>query len=217
MQGAILPGEGGWHYQLEAGALFSTEHPDDASILSGLSDLASAREIEDLTYPDFLARQSPLEAHLRSTGEWSDPHPWLTSLITASSVSELVGSILDDLPPADLGRYGRVVLYPIRTDRVTSPMLRVPDGEIAYLFNVLRFPTADLEVVDRLVASNRVLYERICRSGGKGYPVAAVELGHADWRTHFGPMWPTLADAKARFDPGNLLAPGHGIFPAACE
>ncbi|MER6670993.1 hypothetical protein ABT256_41015 [Amycolatopsis japonica] len=32
-----------------------------------------------------------------------------------------------------------------------------------------------------------------------------------DWRAHFGDAWPKLADAKARYAPGNLLNPGQRL------
>jgi hypothetical protein len=34
-----------------------------------------------------------------------------------------------------------------------------------------------------------------------------------DWKRHYGPVWQTVQAAKAKFDPKNVLTPGHGMFP----
>jgi len=64
-----------------------------------------------------------------------------------------------------------------------------------------------------MVASNRVLYERVRAVGGKIYPVSALPFTAGDWKDHFGPdTWRQFARAKREYDPNNILTPGVAIF-----
>ncbi|XIA67770.1 BBE domain-containing protein [Bradyrhizobium sp. TZ2] len=111
---------------------------------------------------------------------------------------------------------------PIRTDYLLShaharacrtPLFRLPDEEVVFPFNVIRIPPSnDAATMQRMVAQNRALYDRIHSAGGIQYPVSAFPMSHDDWKNHFGSSWPRLAEIKRRYDPGNLLAPGYGIF-----
>ncbi|KAA2266431.1 FAD-binding protein [Solihabitans fulvus] len=212
VQGAVLVDGDGWRHQLEAAVLHSQDaRPDDDLVLAGLSDERADAAITELSYVDFLNRLSPLEKHLRSIGRWSDPHPWFTSFVGGSAVDDLVGGVLADLTGADLGEFGRIVLSPLRADRFATPLLRLPDEDVVFQFNVLRFPPNDAELARRMATANRALYDLVRATGGTGYPVSAVALAQADWAAHFGPAWPGLREAKDRFDPRHILAPGQGI------
>jgi hypothetical protein len=37
-------------------------------------------------------------------------------------------------------------------------------------------------------------------------------MSHEDWRGHFGSAFGPLAEAKNKFDPENVLAPGYEVF-----
>ena len=63
-----------------------------------------------------------------------------------------------------------------------------------------------------MVEANRVLFEQVRALGGNRYAIGAIPFSQADWRQHFGPVWPLLVEAKRRYDPDNILAPGQGIF-----
>jgi cytokinin dehydrogenase len=71
-------------------------------------------------------------------------------------------------------------------------------------------PTPD--VVSAMLAANRALYDRAVAVGGTRYSIGAIPFSPADWRRHFGIVWPFLVAAKRRFDPDNVLTPGQGIF-----
>ena len=43
---------------------------------------------------------------------------------------------------------------------------------------------------------------------------SAVPMTQADWMRHYGPVWPSVQAAKQKYDPKNVLTPGHGMFPA---
>ena len=50
--------------------------------------------------------------------------------------------------------------------------------------------------------------------GGFRMTSSAVPMTQADWMRHYGPVWPTVQAAKKKYDPKNVLTPGHGMFPA---
>ncbi|MFG1664335.1 FAD-binding protein [Streptomyces sp. Y7] len=186
--------------------------PDDTVLLRGLRHDPSGVQIADLSYYDFLDRLAPSVAALKEAGLWDWAHPWLNLLLPGRPTGALVSRMLDDLTPADLGP-GVVLVYPIRRDRLTTPLMRAPDDATPYLFAVLRAtPPEDTATVDRLLAANRTAYELAASAGGTQYPVGSIPFTRADWRTHFGPAWPRLARAKRTYDPRGILVPGQGIF-----
>jgi cytokinin dehydrogenase len=99
------------------------------------------------------------------------------------------------------------------TGAVRTPLIRLPDEEIVFPFNIIRMlPSADTTKVERLIAANRSLYERVRAAGAVQYPVGAVPMSSADWQDHFGPLWPRLRNAKRDFDPSNILTPGYALL-----
>ncbi len=186
--------------------------PDDTVLLRGLRHNPSGAQITDLGYYDFLDRLAPGVAALKEAGLWSYAHPWLNLLLPGRRAVDLVGSLLDALTPADLGP-GVVLLYPLLRDRLRTPLLRMPDDPVPYLFAVLRTtPPQDTATVERLLAANRSAYDTVHAAGGTQYPVGSIPFGRADWRRHFGPEWARLAEARTTYDPRGLLTPGQGIF-----
>ena len=185
LQGAILPdGAGGWKYQLE-GALYHDGRagPDDKAELRGLSDQRAAAVITDLTYLEDASVFARLESLLRSNGQWFNPHPWLLTFLRGSDAEQVAGDILIGLTNQDVGPFGRITYYPIRTEALRTPLLRLPDEAIAFPFNLIRIPASnDVAKAEQMVASNRALYERICSAGGVQYPVGAFPTSPDDWR-----------------------------------
>jgi FAD/FMN-containing dehydrogenase len=214
VQGAVLPTPSGWKYRLDAASYFSgSSAPDDGTMLAGLSDDRSAAEISTVPYFDYLNRLAALEQNLRANGQWFYPHPWLTTFVGDSAVESLVSGELSRLTPADLGMFGQVVLSAFRTKAVTSPLLRLPEDDLSYAFNLIRVPTTDAEdEAKRLVEANRAIYERVRAAGGTLYPVSAFPMSRDDWRTHFGLAWKPLREAKRRYDPEHILTPGYEVF-----
>jgi FAD/FMN-containing dehydrogenase len=214
VQGAILAAPtGGWTFRLDAVKDFSGTPPDDDALLAGLSDDPARRQPGTLAYFGYLNRIAALEAALRANGQWSFPHPWLTTFIGDSKVEPVVGGELARLTPADLGTFGQVVLSPIRRQAITSPLLRLPSDGLCYAFNLVRIPTTDSATeATRLVEANRAAYARVRDAGGTLYPVGAFPMSRDDWRKHFGSAFARLSDAKRKFDPGDVLTPGYEVF-----
>jgi FAD/FMN-containing dehydrogenase len=188
--------------------------PDDTALLRGLRHLPGGVERADLPYFGFLDRLAPLIARMKEAGVWTYAHPWLNLVLPGESAAALSAQVLADLTPAHLGP-GVIQLYPLRRDRLTTPLFRAPDDPLPYLFDVLgAVPPGDTGTVDRVLAANRSAYEAVAAAGGNQYPVGCIPFTRADWRDHFGPAWPRLVSAKRRYDPQGILTPGQGIFRA---
>ncbi|MGH4023237.1 MAG: FAD-binding protein [Pseudonocardiaceae bacterium] len=211
LEGQVLPGQdGGWRYLLEAATYYTPPAtPEDAAQLDGLGHEC---EQEDLPYRDFQHRMAPGEAALRATGEWLHPHPWFAVFLPDEATADVVGAVLDDRGAADLGDSGLGLLYPVRTDRLRAPQIRVPDSELAWLFALLRTTGADDPTAGpAMVEANRACYDRAVAQGAIAYPINALPMSSDDWRAHFGPCWAQLSTAKKEFDPRGILNPGPGI------
>jgi cytokinin dehydrogenase len=215
LQGAILPDpSGGWRYQLEGAVFYNQDRiPENEALLTGLSDIRNAAVISDLTYRDDALAFAKFENLLRSSGQWSTPKPWLLTFLRGNNAEQTAAEILAGLTNADVGPFGRITYYPMLTNACRTPLLRLPDEEVVFPFNVIRIPTSnDAPAMQGMVEQNRALYHRIRSAGGIQYPVGAFPMSRSDWKDHFGSSWTRLADAKRRHDPGNLLTPGYGIF-----
>jgi FAD/FMN-containing dehydrogenase len=213
VQGAVLPTPTGWTFRLDAMKQFSGTPPDDAALLANLFDDRTKVTTSTLLYPEYLHRLAALEQALRANGQWFYPHPWLMTFIGDSAFEPVVSAELARMSPADVGPFGQVVLSAFRRQAVTSPLLRLPEDDLCYAFNLVRIPaTAEPAEADRLVRANRSTYERIRAVGGTLYPVSAFPMSSCDWRRHFGSTWGVLRDAKQEYDPGHVLTPAYEPF-----
>lgn len=212
LQGAVLPNRsGGWRYQIEAAVHYDEKAaPDDKAVLSGLSDNRNAAVIADLTFHQDALAFAKLEASLRGNGQWFNPKPWLLAFLGNSNAEQFARELLSSLTIADVGPLGRVTYYPMHTKAVRTPLVRLPDEDVACVLNVIRMPAvSDPATTARLIADNASLYYRIRGLGGTQYPVGAFPMSLDDWKAHFGPGWQTFQDARERHDPKNLLTPGY--------
>jgi cytokinin dehydrogenase len=213
LQGAIVPTPTGWMFRIEAVKHFSGNAPNDAPLLAGLSDERSKANVNSLLYFEYVNKLKMLEQTLRGNGQWLLPHPWLTTFVGDSQVDALVERELSQLKPADLGKFGQVVLSAFNRRSITTPLLRLPEDNLCYAFNLVRIPaTGDVQEVERLIADNRFIYERLRAAGGTLYPVSAFPMSQENWRSHFGSAFGPLAAAKKKYDPQNVLAPGYEVF-----
>ncbi|MGE0796978.1 MAG: FAD-binding protein [Lautropia sp.] len=218
VQGAVVATPAGWSFRIDAakaidGRALDAPPLDDGALLAGLADDRRQAKVATLPLHDYLGRLDALERALRDNGQWSLPHPWLTTFVGDTQVEPLAAGALAELTPADLGPFGQVVLSVFRRQAVGTPLLRLPSDPLCYAFNLIRVPTAaDAQQAARLVGANRVLYERVRDGGGTLYPVAALPMSVHDWRGHFGEAYARLGEAKRRHDPGGLLVPGYELF-----
>lgn len=218
VEGQLILDESGeaarWRYLLEAASYFSLPHePDEEALLGDLDFDHDTVEVDDPPYLGFLDRMAESESVLKQVGAWHHPHPWVNVLVPDNEVEAVVAETIAETTGADLGDTGLVLLYPVRSDMLTTPLLRTPESELVWLFAVLRTASPyDLEGIARMTARNADVVERAGIAGGKVYPVNALPLSADDWKDHFGNAWAGFSSAKRTYDPAGVLAPGQHVF-----
>lgn len=209
LQGHIVWGEHGWEHVLDAAIYYTPpDEPDDETILDGLTPDTDRLATEDLSYWDFVNRLDDAVRELRQTGEWWHPHPWANLLIPDSATDGFLARVLTDLAPADLGAPGLVLVHPLFTEALATPLFRAPEETVAFLVAALRYAPPRDETVRRMLVTNRNWYEQARDLGGTAYPAGAIPFGPHDWIDHYGSAWSTLDAAKKRFDPRRILGSG---------
>ncbi|WP_370369610.1 FAD-binding protein [Catenulispora sp. GP43] len=216
LEGSVSPVGAAAQFALQGASYFTTTPPDDAALLAGLG-FTGTPQTQDVAYADFINQLAPVVAFLKSTGEWFDPHPWLNLLVPDADADTFVSTTVAGLTADDIGASGLVLVYPVPTQKLKEPLLRVPrDGEFAFLFSILRTASPDTDALpaSAMLAANSVLYHDNQSLGGTQYPVGSIPgLTARDWRQQYGGQWPFFAAAKHRYDPQRILTPGQGIFP----
>ncbi|MCK9904906.1 FAD-binding protein [Frankia sp. Cpl3] len=213
LRGSIVLDDDAWQHQLEIAVLLGADdHPDDDVVLAGLADDRSHAQIDDLSYAEYLEAFDRFTELLCSTGEWADPHPWWMTFLPGSVAVKVAHEVIADLVSEDLGGHGFVVFYPLDKGQITTPLVRMPNEEIVFVFNLVRFASTGPEHVERLLEQNWTLYRRVLTAGGVLYPVSAFPLTPEEWEKHFGSAWPMVREAKGRFDPSRCFTPGYEVF-----
>ncbi|MDV6013258.1 FAD-binding protein [Haloechinothrix sp. LS1_15] len=185
---------------------------DDAAMVGDLRYERGGEEVEDLSYRDFLGRLEPGVAARQEVGEWRWPHPWLNVFLPDSATDAVVGGVLADLELSDMDNFGVVLIYPVDTTTVATPLLRMPGERLAFLFGLLLSASPDEPgSVERLSEQNRRFAERARSAGGYVYPIGPPSLSPQEWQQHYGSRWRDVVLARNRYDPSRILTPGPGL------
>ena len=202
-RGAARP-SGGVGYYVEGGAFYEAPNdPDEQKLTAGLRFAKKSATV--MTYEQYFRREEVCTA---CTTPLQKPFVYLC--IPASRYVEYTSGILSS-PTESAFLVPRMSAW--RRNTIKRPLTRMPDEEIIYRFQLSRTLPAGTDT-QSMIALNRTLYERARAMGGYRMTSSAVAMSQADWKQHYGPAWPTLEAAKAKFDPKNVLTPGHGMFPA---
>lgn len=191
--------------------------PDDQRLVGGLG---AAPVTQDMSYLEYAFRGDTLIDHVRATTDWDHfIKPWFNVMLPESTVEPFVREVVPALTPRDVGATGSVLLFPLRRDRLTRPLLRLPErdgSDWVYAFNILAAADSvdpgPTYASDMLARNARLFHRARDAHDGVLYPIGAVPLSQHDWRLHYGPKWRSFTAAKNRFDPHGILAPGLGIF-----
>ncbi|MFB6889026.1 FAD-binding protein [Kitasatospora sp. NPDC056327] len=201
----------GWRYKVEGVVLHDgADVPDRAALVRGLRCLAAETTFADQTAREYAYRVDGFAGYLRAAGLWSQPKPWMSLFLPASTTETFMREAVALLTPEDLGA-GLLLFYPFRTDVFTRPMTVMPREPVGFHFDLLSFPFPGADHAAAL-RRNRRLYDRAVELGGKRYLIGAIpDVTRADWRRHYGTRWGRVVAAKHRFDPAGILTPGQGI------
>lgn len=212
----VPDGGGGWIYSLNAVSFFNPgSPPDDAALLAGLSYDPGSFAVESSSYLDYALRVDVVVEFFKGVGLWQNTlHPWFDVFLPDASVEQYVGDVIPTLSPEDVGMTGFLLLFPLLRSKLKKPLLRVPDDEWVYLFDILTAagtPGPDPAFAAEMLARNRELFEKARDAGGTRYPIGSVEFTHRDWKRHYGQEFREFLRLKHRYDPAGILAPGVGI------
>ena len=166
VEGQLKIREGGHVAELEAVTFTGTSRG------SGRLDGLNFREAETqvATYWEFIDRLAPGEPALREAGLWDSPHPWCNLLVPSAAVGELLHHVDSELGAELYGDFGLALAYPLRTEKVTTPLLCLPDGDLVFLVAALRYaPAASPEIVGAMQEANDRLISKTLAAGGTLY------------------------------------------------
>jgi cytokinin dehydrogenase len=201
-RGAGRPG-GGVAYYLEGGAFYDAPNaPDEAKLTQGLKFAKKTATV--MTYEQYFRRE---EVCTLCTTPLQKPFVYLC--LPASRYVEYTSGILGS-PAESAFLVPRMSAW--RRSTMKRPLVRLPDEEIVYRFQLSRILPAGTDT-QSMIALNRALYERARDMGGYRLTSSAVPMSQDDWKRHYGPAWQTVQAAKTKYDPKNVLTPGHGMFP----
>ena len=206
----------GVRYDINAISFFTPPgEPDTARLLRGL-DPAATIEGRDRDYLDHHLQVDRLIDGLIETGGWRDVvHPWFDVFLPDRGLDAYLEETLGELSPAEdvgpppLGALGQIHLFPLWTRHLQRPLLRVPGGDLVFLFDILtaaHAPGRDPNFVGRMLARNRRLFERARALGGTRYDIAAIPLSEADWIEQLGPARAAFVRQKRLHDPHVIMA-----------
>jgi cytokinin dehydrogenase len=213
------PGESGDVHHLNAYTFAGPDTaPDTTHLLRDLTAAPAAATVRDAGYLEHVSRIDVAVADLRAELGWHTlAKPWVTVWLPDSHVEAVVGDVLAELTPADVGVGGFVLLYTHHRSALTRPSLRLPapDGsDLVHLFTLMTAgpPDAGPGFGAAMLERNRRLLDRALAAGGTRYPIGTVAFGLEDWRAHYGDRWPHLDELKRRYDPAGILTPGQQVF-----
>ncbi|HEX7312967.1 MAG TPA: FAD-binding protein [Pyrinomonadaceae bacterium] len=201
---------GGFAFFIEATSFYTSAGELPSNPTDGLNFIPGSEQTEEMTYFEYTDLVVKLIDLLNELGFGSFPHPWLDLFVADSKIDGFASRTVAALDPALFLPGSLMLFFPFVKARLTRPMLRVPDEEMFFLFDILR--TVPHEAVASVLAENRRLYDENRDLGGKSYTISAVPMSPHDWRKHFQPFWGRLVREKSRHDPANVLGPGPGVF-----
>jgi hypothetical protein len=210
IRGMSVPTPEGFAFFIEATSFYTSAGELPSNPTEGLNFVPGSQQTEDMTYFEYTDLVVKLIDHLNEAGLGGFPHPWLDLFVPDSQIDDFASRTIAALDPTYFLPGSLILFYPFVKSRLKRPMLRVPDEETFFLFDILR--TVPHESAGAVVAENRRLYEENRELGGRFYTISAVPMEHHDWAKHFQPFWGRLVSEKRRHDPGNVLGPGPGVF-----
>ena len=153
---------------------------------------------------DFFRRLDPLFALWKRGGFWDYAHPWMECVLPWQSTPFYITQVLQNMPPQAVAG-GHILLWPARGNASTVPLFMRPASEYLMGFGILpAVPRPFLEeALPRLKQASRAA----TLVGGKRYLSGWVDFDAAEWKAHYGDLWPSVVGLKRRYDPKGILNP----------
>src|SRR5215204_640511 len=152
IRGMSVATPGGFIFFIEATHFYTSVGELPANPTEGLNFIPGSQQTEDMTYFEYTDLVVKLIDSLNEAGLGGFPHPWLDLFVPGSKIDDFASRTIAALD-ASLFLPGSLILfYPFVKSRLQRPMLRVPDEEVFFLFDILR--TIPHEAADAAVAEN---------------------------------------------------------------
>jgi len=198
-----------WFFPLHATVEFGKEKaPEAAEALHGLKYYKHVHT-EDGDLPEFFARLDGLFALWKRGGFWDFAHPWMECVLPWQTTSLYISQVLANLPPQALIG-GHVLLWPARGEASAVPLFMRPKSDLLMGFGIL--PAVPKQFLEEALPRLGMASQTAMMMGGKRYLSGWIDFDAAQWRAHYGEMWPTVVALKKKFDPKGLLNPGFVKF-----
>ena len=168
--GLIAPSEGRWSYALRATRQFSLpDAPDDSALKTGLGHRPGSEQARDLEYLQ--------HADGIPNVEFGPSRPDLGLCIPGTMAASFLGATLARLTAEDLGTVSGLRLFFWKQGPFTRPLLRLPGHGTFVYVATLRTPTTDPNLVARMLAGNRILFERNRETRCDALPTFSTQSG----------------------------------------
>jgi len=184
---------------------------DDEAFLSGLHPYKRLETVE-YSQNEFCNRLEPIFELWQRAGAWEMAHPWMEVILPWDKAQEYIELAQSSLPPQALGAGGHVLLWPAFTGTSDAPLFMHPAGQFVMGWGIL--PAVPEKFLAQALASLEMASELAIAFGGKRYLSGYITFDNPErWAAHFGDQWPRVVEAKRRFDPDSILAPGFIQYP----
>ncbi len=158
---------------------------------------------------DFFARLDNLFALWKRAGFWDYAHPWMECVLPWQTAPFYITQVLQNMPPQAIAG-GHVLLWPARGNASSVPLFLRPAGEFVMGFGIL--PAVPKHFVEEALPRLNMASQASIMMGGKRYLSGWIGFDPAQWKAHYGELWPTVVALKNRFDPHGVLNPGFIKF-----
>ncbi len=193
------------HATVEIGADEENATPPGASgKLDGLKFYKHVHT-EDMEIGEFFARLDSLFAIWKRSGFWEYAHPWMECVLPWQSTQFYISQVLANMPPQAIAG-GHILLWPARGNASSVPLFMRPASDLLMGFGIL--PAVPPRFVDEALPRLNQASNASMMVGGKRYLSGWISFDAAQWKSHYGDLWPTVVALKKKFDPKGVLNPG---------
>ncbi len=201
-----------WFYPLHATVETGSAAPPLAprGELSGLKFYKQVHT-EEGDIAEFFTRLDSLFALWKRGGFWDFAHPWMECILPWPSAPLYISQVLGNMPPQAIAG-GHILLWPGRGNASSVPLFMRPAGEFVMGFGIL--PAVPKHLVDEALPRLNLASQASIMMGGKRYLSGWIAFDQAQWKTHYGNLWPTVSALKKKFDPKGILNPGFIQYEA---
>ena len=205
-----------WFYPLHATVEIaaSDASPAAAGASGRLDGLRFYKQVhtEESAIGDFFARLDSLFAIWKRAGFWEYAHPWMECVLPWQSTAFYISQVLANLPPQAIAG-GHILLWPARGNSSSVPLFMRPATDLLMGFGIL--PAVPPRFVDEALPRLNQASNAAMMLGGKRYLSGWISFDAAQWKAHYGDLWPAVVELKKKFDPQGVLNPGFVTYPIA--